>query len=156
MTARDMTPMAVAIRLWEAAAATCTDAPDAPVVVDAVLVRVDAGEHGRLGGSRDGRQGRGERLAETLLREARQMRGVRAQMPRGKSDAVQKHEWLHGRGWMWKEGFPIGRMDWIQKTDIPELLKDVKQKRNRDYERTGTNFRTPCFQCRPRPFDFEC
>jgi hypothetical protein len=43
MTARDMTPMAVAIRLWEAAAATCTDAPDAPVVVDAVLVRVEAG-----------------------------------------------------------------------------------------------------------------
>ena len=43
MTARDMTPMAVAIRLWEAAAATCTDAPDAPVVVDAVLVRLESG-----------------------------------------------------------------------------------------------------------------
>jgi hypothetical protein len=43
MTARDMTPTAVAIRLWEAAAATSTGAPGASVVVDTVLVRVEEG-----------------------------------------------------------------------------------------------------------------
>lgn len=43
MTARDMAPTAVASRLWEAAAATCVDAPGTAVVVDAVLVSVEAG-----------------------------------------------------------------------------------------------------------------
>jgi len=43
MTARDMAPTAVASRLWEAAAATCADAPGTALVVDAVLVRVEAG-----------------------------------------------------------------------------------------------------------------
>lgn len=43
MTALDMTPMAVAIRLWDASAATCADAPCTSAVVDAVLVRVEGG-----------------------------------------------------------------------------------------------------------------
>jgi hypothetical protein len=43
MTAHDMTPMAVAIRLWEAAAEKFPDPHGTPVVVDAVLVSVEVG-----------------------------------------------------------------------------------------------------------------
>jgi hypothetical protein len=43
MTARELTPMAVAIRLWEAATATCAGSPGAAVVVDVLLVRLESG-----------------------------------------------------------------------------------------------------------------
>lgn len=43
MSTPDVTPLAVATRLWDAAAATGRGAPGTAVVVDAVLVTVEAG-----------------------------------------------------------------------------------------------------------------
>lgn len=38
-----MTPMSVAVRLWDAAAASCTEASGASAVIDVVLVRLESG-----------------------------------------------------------------------------------------------------------------
>lgn len=49
MTERDLTASAVAIRLWDAAAATCADAPDVAVVIDVALTTLEAGLRRWLG-----------------------------------------------------------------------------------------------------------
>lgn len=43
MNDRERTPVAVAIRLWDSAAATCADAADTATVIDVVLARLESG-----------------------------------------------------------------------------------------------------------------